>query len=920
MRLANLVLSISCPLWFFPLLLAVPSRAQELRSAALDHPVVAAQVQDRRLRRAPEAQRELAEQVLAFDAATLRGFFQTDNGLHQGFPCPECGNRLEFDFSHPEALVCQGCNAVVNEERYPPTDAFEGTGPLGDPVVLAYSGVGNDRRFVGPLMRNLRHLKLAEAARALGEQYLATEDEAMAERAVAILLHFAEVFPHWPVMEVQAFPRPAKFFINPPRPHTHWVHYKWRHTHNYDIPEDLTFAYDFVYHSPAWDQHPGGRERVENDLLRAGYEKAWGTHEDMGRAVNNLTGTLLASTILLGRVLNEPDMIHRSVDTLKDMLRTFYHFDGMEYEGTLTYHGTVTGRCGIAERMLAGYRDPEWYTPPEGKRRFTGMSLQQEVPIFRRAWQVWNLMRFPNGNPICIHDTNFPAGRRPIEPDAEAVNIELNAYGHIALGRGRGLEAVQAHLRFPPFSWQSHYHHDKLGIILFGAGEEVLSDIGYVQVGRRHRYFANSSIAHNTVTIEYEGRVPARPERIRPDQSVVGTIERVRVANLANRDTQDARSTLLAYDPGNRSGKTVQLVAASVPDAPHLEIDLRTRELLLVALGPERSCLIDIFRVQGGVRHHFALRPSCDEDVSTENCSLEFGPERPGTLAGEAYDYTQTPPAEHQRIPYSWLVHSLRPAPAEQNWTLDWLGADSGARLRLFMAGLPEAQLLLGQSPSLRRARNNDHYADDFQNPHLVLQRPETGAGNTFAAVYETVPQGGESLIRDVEFTLGDGATANAPVTVRIHTADGQTIELAAAVQPVPGAAALRPSYRMIARRGGELAWTWSQGEPTFRLPLVRVLRLEDEDDCNGFVLDGTLAEDALAPGDWIRVLYGDGQAYGYGVESITRENGQTLVAITGEPGFAYEDESLRLLFHPFYETPGPCWVEAAPARFVAAP
>ena len=157
---------------------------------------------------------------------------------------------------------------MVDEAGYPPTAAIEGTGPLGDAVVLAYSGIGNDRRFVGPLIRSRRHATLAEAARALGERYLETGDEGCATRAIDILVGLAAVFPRWPVMEVQSFPRPARFFINPPRPYNHWVHYKWRHTHNYDVPEDLTFAYDFVYNSPTWERYPDGRARVEADLLR----------------------------------------------------------------------------------------------------------------------------------------------------------------------------------------------------------------------------------------------------------------------------------------------------------------------------------------------------------------------------------------------------------------------------------------------------------------------------------------------------------------------------------------------------------------------------------------------------------------------------------------------------------------------------
>ena len=898
---------------------ALPAGAADsLPSASVKHPAVADKETDYRLAKKPEEQKALAEEVLAMDLDTLLGYIGTDNGIYFQFTCPKCGGKVKYSLEHPDALTCAKCGAVITEKDFPPNKEVEGTGPKGDHIVFRYSQKGYKLWPVVALMHNLRHQKIAEAARALGRRYCDTGDEKYAARAVAILDKFAQVYPRWPVVETQHFPRPAKFIIQPDRPYDHWVHVKWRHSHNYDVPYDLTFAYDFVYNAKEWKKRPGARERVENDLLRGGYRHAWTVHEDMGEQVNNLTGTLIASTILLGRTLGDPDMVHRAVYTLQEMLRVFYHFDGMEYEGALTYHGTVTGRAAIAERMLAGYLDPRGYKDAKYGIVLDGVSLRDKIPVYKRAWNFWKIMKLPNGRNACVHDSDWSKRGDGLPADAPIPDYALNAYGHYALGRGKGLRGVQAHLHFCPFSQQSHYHQDRPQIILYGAGQELLSDIGYVHMRRKHRYFANSSISHNTVTVEYDKK-PARAKMENPDPSIVGTVERPKAKAILNREKQDSRATLVACDWGLSNDEKVQVVACSVPDAPRMGLKHRTRELLVVALDDERSCVVDIFRIQGGTRHNFVLKPSSDEDVATEAISLALGEERPGTLAGEDLKYDQRPRKRDSVIPYSWLVHKIRTASAAKDWSMSWLGKDSGARLRVFMAGMGGAELWLGQSPTMRRANNNDKQADDFQNPHAIVRRADPGRGNTFVAVYEPVAKGDEPVIRDVHFQVGENAGLMAPVAIRIATTDGRTIAVDARVASADGIEAIAPTYSIASKKAdGSPLWSYEVGKRS-RYPLKKVLRIENGDPVNGFIVGGRLPKGALKAGEWVRLVYGGGRAYGYQVAKVQPEGTDTRIEITGEPGFAYDGKTMSLLYYPFYETPGVCEIEIAEPVYRAA-
>ncbi len=166
----------------------------------------------------------------------------------------------------------------------------------------------------------------------------------------------------------------------------------------YEIPQDLVFAYDLTYDSAAWDALSVGtgdelRREVEDALMRPALALALDVHEQMGGHITNLNPTLYQRMIHLGRVLNEPDTIHQAVAFMRDMIRMSYHFDGMEYEGAMCYHGIVTGRLGIAMRMLSGYVDPEGYVD----ERF-GFSIGRgehplDFPIHAKAWQVWGIHR-----------------------------------------------------------------------------------------------------------------------------------------------------------------------------------------------------------------------------------------------------------------------------------------------------------------------------------------------------------------------------------------------------------------------------------------------------------------------------------------------------------------------------------------------
>ncbi len=904
--------------------------AQPLPSAQIDHPAVPQMVTDRRLDVDDARTARLVEQVMAFSDEEIGELILPLHGFGPDPVCVQCGcQTLDFSLDSPHQFTCPDCGETITADSRPIDAELSGMNPLGETVTYQCATVDRNLVCLAGSIRQTRHIEMAAAARALGEVYHETGDEALARRAVQIMARFAQVYPHWPIVGTA---KPASYLwryeIGPEPPYEEWTVGKWTRLFMYEIPQDLVFAYDLTYAADAWDalsDDPGDalRREIEDVLLRPALNLALDVHEQMGGHITNLNPTLYQRMIHLGRVLNQPGTVHQAVAFMQDMIRMSYHFDGMEFEGAMCYHGIVTGRLGIASRMLAGYVDPEGYVD----ERF-GFSIGRgerplDFPIHAKAWQVWGMMRHPDGQPVHIHDTNWKPGRPNVEPDAAIPNIELNAYGHFALGGGLGDDGMQAHLHFCPRDRGPHYHRDRLSLILWGADEELLADIGYQHVGKPARYFANRETAHNMVQVLFDDP-PQPPEIDEPTDLPTDPVARFKAVAENERPLIDARSDLLAYDPGTLSDGQVQLVAASSPGPEWMDIARRERGLLMVQVDERRSYLVDVFRVAGGDRHRFTLRGSADEDMRVQ-CALALEPV-PGTLAGPDVPYGQHEPGTE---PYSWFVHDLRRATVEGPWEMTWTGVDSGSAVRMFFAGDGGSEVTMAQSPSLRRARNDARKASDFMAPHLLLERPDSGDGNLFAAVYDCWPEDSAPAVQSVTWErIGEGATA--AIAVRVALADGredliyaslddETREVADATFAGPWAA--------VSYQAGQVAWAWAHGgsvragetevaaQETLQLPLVEVRRVADGADANALVVDAKLAA-APPPGTWIRALLGDREVYGYEVAAVHEENGRTVIQLTGEPGFALDGDRWELLFNPFYEGDGPCRVEIEQTAF----
>ncbi len=887
-------------------------------SSTIEHPAARAVMLDnsRDSKRTQEQMLESVAQLMSLDEQAVLSLVSQDNGF-AAVRCPECGSRVDqFDLTDLDHVRCSNCKTLFPSPDYPETHAHTGTNLSGEPVEWKYymkDGKGY-QYFFSAVLRHARHHYLAAKTQDLGRLYELTGEETYARSAALIIVALAEAYPHWCARRDHTWARQGTHYgryIVSERP---WKGGVWGSGHFHEMPLPCVFAYDLTYASPVWEEL--ARERghevrqpVEH-WFRASHRMIVELHEDGGGRFGNLHPYTIRHVVAAGRVLNDPDIIHSVIPWFDGLTQGHFHFDGMWREGTPDYHGQTVWNLGRAFRAVKGYSDPPGHVDTKRGIKLDGGDLADQYPIIQKANRVLAAMKYPDGRRVTLHDTHWTSGGGPI---SAVPNIELNAYGHFTLSRGDTAEAMQVHLHFCPLTGHGHYHRDRLSMMLWAAGTEILPDLGYATDRRCYRYFATGSLSHN---MSYAGW--DEPRNAPEATFAPGELN----TNLW------ARSSLLAYDPGEHCEKRVQLVEAESPGPQWQGIEVARRLIMLVAIDEQRSYVFDLFRLRGGDWHESILRASADEDCH-EQCTLTLTP-RPGTLAGEDIQYGQTGGG----VGYRALIHDLRVGDGSEPGSVTWTGKDTGATVRCFLMGQPETQFILARAPIIRPTNNVPSQRDKYQGPYLMRRRTDgPELTSSFAAIYDAWPREGAPRIDAVEWLEPLPAHPHC-VAARIRVADREDLIYASlddSPRTVEGVH-VQGQVAVLSRAAGRAAWGYLHGAghieaddlslsgaAEFRPPLTAVVRAADG-PCNALQVAGELPMGEALKGVWLRVIHGDGSAHGYRIEGVEAIEGGTRLLIHDDPGFELTDARMHMLFFPNYEIPGDASVEIRVPKFVSRP
>ena len=503
--------------------------------------------------------------------------------------CPNCFGGVEgngifsWSIDRPEEMKCRHCDTVFPNERFPEEHVLEGPNLLGETVSFPYHKTEDEGiacHLSGNLARWRRHWMEAQIV-ALGKAYQATGDDAYAHRVALALDRIAEVYAHYPL--VQNLPRIFRF-RDPQTPPYNWDSGRWGYFHN-EISKPVINALDLTIDSPAYEALSAERgysvsDRLVDEFLRPTYEVTALKPDH----VNNVVGYDVASAAMLGRVINDPRIVHWAVDWMRENVNAGCFFDGWWHEAP-SYHYMTMGGLIIAFRTVKGHSDPAGYVDPIDATRFDDLDPETELPFFAKALNAPASVGWPDGTSSTIHDTH-PYEKRAAPRD-ETVSTIAPGFGHASLGRGAGENQMQAQLHFS--GGHGHSHLDNLNLSLWAKEREMLSDVGYTW--SQMRTWTSSTIAHNTVVVD----------RI-------------------NQAYRNSDCNLLAYFPGVNG---VSMVAADgvrgYGNVAGMQ-DYR-RMIATVPVSDSDAYVVDIFVVSGGATHDWTLHGSADHPM-TATCTV----------------------------------------------------------------------------------------------------------------------------------------------------------------------------------------------------------------------------------------------------------------------------------------------------------
>lgn len=620
--------------------------------------------------------------------------------------CPSCHGGaqeygvLSWEYGMGDRVKCNYCGMIFPNEKFQNNREKIIIAPGGARQVYSYyEDPEGHQYFFEPHAWYERWSWIQSMAERLALIWYATRDNLYGDRAAAIAGRFAQVFPDYavrydyPNAPVRFFPADQKW---PYEGLTPYRGAKWNWWAYGDIPDRIMNVYDILMSGYDWKRMddltgPGTDSIIATDLLRLGYEFTAANPE----VYSNMSPGMYSDMIKAGRILEDPTMVHEGVKRFREFFSTGFFADGWWKEGTSSYHDQTIGGLKTVAEAFAGYT----YPPDWKGERLENLELTKELPIYHEALQVSREAVLPDGRKIPINDT-WAARRRGQKSDSTFSRL-WPSLGNAALGAGEGDDQVMLNI-----NWSGNYghsHYDNGSIILFAAGEELLSDIGYTHT--KYRGWTVHTASHNTVVIDQRNQD-------------------------AGTTRKPATGKLMFYDDCDPHVKAIDLDASPAYTAAKAY----RRRLIMVNAGPGYDYVADFFEVEGGQDHDWFLHGMCEEEgylsadinfsTSVETLVPEWGgKEKPATQ----YD---TDPRRFHAYQYMSEIIS---ANAPRQFTTIWNYKASGLKAHIFP---PEGTIVYRfRSPSVRSAGEDENKLDNFFRTG-IMQR-HSGTGSVFTAVYE---------------------------------------------------------------------------------------------------------------------------------------------------------------------------------------
>lgn len=717
--------------------------------------------------------------------------------------CPKCGAGWRFAWGGDDKQIrCLNCGFTWPNADYPEDKTQEFLDPVGGTQAIPYyegepsKVYGSAKSPIYRLSGRLRFHRINKLGSLgnLGKAYVFTEDVKYAEQVRKVLLRLAEVYPHYLAHDW------GRIFDDYSNLQSGKLS-GWK-LHDTGTFTQLAIAYDLTYNSGVYSDED--KVAIEEGCFRE-FSRLMTATAAKGCCINDGPAAM-AGGALAGLILGDHDTIAWAIerpDGFLGFINDYFYRDGHWYEGSPSYEGMTLGPIYVAPEALRGYSDPASYTKPD---RYDNLDLFQN-PVIAKLLTAGAPETMPDGNLPPTNDSTFGARyprqrteqqyywyptdenlalmawafggkvgdsggeytlfRRDPDLDFEGVtpadpsgqSVVRPGVGYSILRTGAGNTDAAMLLDYGPHG-SGHGHPDRMNILYYDFGTEMLTDLGYLGAGHPNHPWIRSTASHNLVLVD--GRAQLRS---------AGELE--------------------AFGDGGA-------IKACIANAPTTyNVDTYRRNVIFVDHGPGKRYLVDLFHVAGA------------EEFS------QYAFHAAGEIfTPPLFDYQDIDPKSlgYDTAGYTYLK-SAKQADAPLPFICEWI-ADPETNLgtRLHMMGQEGTKLTWALADGLRNRSDAFGKTDMY-----CIYAQRDGAESTFLSVIEAFK--GESALQQARELTVNSENGEARA-VEVRYADFTDIAIIADENAASGMITI-PEYPALAFMGrmahvsianGEAQELWMMG------------------------------------------------------------------------------------------------------------
>ena len=608
--------------------------------AALAAALAAEGADARYLRYSPHEYRAIVPRHSAAPTMTEAGPYATSG--NDNSTCPACGKggkMFVYDFlSDSGKLSCATTGRDILAVKTDGEDEFTDWRGASYKVAYAYTPFvkvkSNPSRKVKFYPENIvAREKITAllgrygggALNVLADGFEETGDEAYAERAIAILEGFADVFPAWPWTGHACLKPLSEADLDAAAKRHDSGYHGWQGparlaagVTTFPNPEEALYfthivrAFRKLEKSQSWR---GRREKIVRDLLREGarHFHAYGAKQ----CVANAIGMYAPALYELGTVLGDDYLLWGFHRIMEDFLYNENHYDGFSTEGSPDYARMVSGMWKIYDETglssNAAYRAKHPFLAYAGKTWSHVKTSCGGIPALgdQHAWQ---------------YEVREPALKAP-RPGGE-----FGGWGLSILRAGSPSNRLD--LYFSHRRSAGHSHDDTLGLQFFYRGIPLLEQFG----DTRGTIDLTDKLPNAGEIAELKYPAPFVRDDPRPRGFSLQDMTTGLTKNLVVVDDYWANNSwYTAYRGGQgvdrrapygqlnaRTGREpesdlqfVEAFAADANSTSYQGVDVYRRAICVVTRPDGTPYVVDLFSVAGGHRHLFLLHSRGRETAST---------------------------------------------------------------------------------------------------------------------------------------------------------------------------------------------------------------------------------------------------------------------------------------------------------------